>query len=138
MTAKQKIEALTRSWYGYSVFAALVSVLAVRASGPLSLMIGLGLSVALNLVALVISVAIITFFGRKLLHKSNGTRIFLVVVSGLGTVLSVLGVTTSAWQFLHEWSLAAICSIVLGIGCVMLNARSFKVLTETGVRAYFV
>ena len=138
MTPKQRIEALTRSWYGYSFFAAVLSVLSIHASGPLSLMVGLGLSIAINAVMLVLSLALVTFLGRKLANRSSGTRFFLVVVAGLGAVLGALGTLSGAWQFLHEWSIAAALNVVLLAACTMLNARSFRVLTDTAVRAYFV
>jgi uncharacterized membrane protein YgaE (UPF0421/DUF939 family) len=139
MTPRQKIEGLTRSWYGYSVFAALLSVLSIRASGPLSLIIGLGLSIVLNTIGLFISIAVITYLGRKLaVSRSNPVRLFLVIFSGLFTVLGVLGVLGGIWAFLHEWSLASICNVVLVATCTMLNARSFRVLKDTAVRSYFV
>ncbi len=138
MTPKQKIEALTRSWYGYSLFAAVLAVLSIRASGPLSLMVGLGLSIAINGVLLVLSLALVAFLGRKLLHRSNGTRVFLVVVSGLGAVLGALGTLNGAWQFLQQWSIAAALNVLLLAACTMVNARSFRTLTETGTRSYFV
>jgi len=138
MNAKQKIEQLTRSWYGYAVFAAVLSVLSLQATGVLSLMIGLGLSIALNAIGLVIAIAITTFLGRRLLARSNGTRLFLVVFSGLFSVLGALATLTSAWSFLTSWTLASVCSVVLSASSTLLNVRSFRVLRETAVRAYFV
>jgi|HubBroStandDraft_2_1064218.scaffolds.fasta_scaffold1512734_1 hypothetical protein len=138
MTARQKIEQLTRSWYGYSVFAAVLSVLSLRASGVLSLAIGLALSIVLNAIGLVVSLAVVTFLGRSLVNRSRGTRLFLVVFSGLFCVLGVLGTLGAGWDMLHSWSLASLCSLVMMASCTMLNGRSFRVLGETGVRAYFV
>jgi hypothetical protein len=139
MTPRQRIEGLTRSWYGYSVFATVLSVLSIRASGPLSLMIGLGFSIVINAIGLVIAIAVTTWLGRKLsVSRSNPVRIFLVVFSGLFTVLGALGVLGGIWAFLHEWSLASILNIVLMAACTMLNARSFRVLSDTAVRSYFV
>ena len=139
MTPRQRIEGLTRSWYGYSVFAALLSVLSIRASGPLSLIIGLGMSIVINTIGLVISIAVITWLGRKLtVSRSNPVRLFVVLFSGLFTVLGVLGVVSGLWAFLHEWSLASILNVVLMATCTMLNARSFRVLGDTAVRSYFV
>ena len=112
MNARQKIEQLTRSWYGYSVFAAVLSVLGLRASGVLSLAIGLGISIAINAVGLAISIAIVTFFGRKLLHRSSATRTFLVVISALFTVLGVLATLSGGWEFLRSWSLATMMSSI--------------------------
>jgi hypothetical protein len=137
MNAKQKIEQLTRSWYGYSVFAAVLSVLGLRASGALALAIGLGITIALNAIGLIISIAIVTFLGRKLLHRSNATRMFLLVFSGLFAVLGVLATLSAGWDFLRTWSLATIVNVVLMAACTMMNARSFKVLTDTSVRSYF-
>jgi hypothetical protein len=138
MNAKQKIERLTRSWYGYSLFAALLSVLSLRASGVLSLAIGLGISIVLNAIGLLISVAIVTFLGRKLVHRSGATRTFLVVFSALFFVLGALGTLRAGWDFLGSWSLANLCNVVLMASCTLLNGRSFRVLTDTSVKAYFV
>ncbi len=138
MNAKQKLEQLTRSWYGYSVFAALLSILSLRASGVLSLAVGLGLSIAFNVVGLAISIAVVTFLGRKLVHRSSGMRKFLVVFSGLFCVLGALATVSAGWAMLHEWSLASLCSLVMMASCTVLNARSFRVLGETSVKAYFV
>ena len=138
MNAKQKIEQLTRSWYGYSVFAAILSVFSLRASGVLSLAIGLGISIVANVIGLCISVAIITFLGRSLLGRSRGMRMFLVVFSGLFFVLGVLGTLGASWDLLRGPSLAGLCSVVLMAACTMMNGRSFRTLTETSVRAYFV
>jgi len=138
MNAKQKIEQLTRSWYGYSLFAAVVSLLGVRASGVLSLAVGLGISIVLNAIGLVISIAWVTFLGRRLVNRSSGTRMFLVVFSGIFSVLGALGTLSAAWDFLTSWTLASLCTVALGAASTMLNARSFRVLTDTSVRAYFV
>jgi hypothetical protein len=138
MNAKQKIEQLTRSWYGYSLFAAVLSVLSLRTSGVLSLAVGLGISIVLNAIGLVISIAIVTFLGRKLLYRSSATRTFLVVFSALFFVLGALGTLGAGWDVLRSWSLASLCNLVMMASCTMLNGRSFRVLTETRVKAYFV
>jgi hypothetical protein len=138
MTAKQKIEGLTRSWYGYSLFAAILSVLSFSASGLFALAFGLGVSVVLNAVALVLSIAVVAFLGRKLVARSSATRMFLVVVSALVSVLGALATLEGVWTFFGAWSIASACSIVMAACCTMLNVRSFRVLTETSVRAYFV
>jgi hypothetical protein len=138
MNAKQKIEGLTRSWYGYSLVAAVLSVLSLRASGVLSLAIGLGISIVLNAIGLLISVAVVTFLGRKLVHRSSATRTFLVVFSAIFFVLGAIATVTAGWDFLTTWSLATLCNVVLMASCTLLNGRSFRVLTETSVKAYFV
>jgi amino acid transporter len=61
-----------------------------------------------------------------------------VVVSALFSVLGVLATLDGVWTFFGAWSIASACSIVMAGCCAMLNVRSFRVLTETSVRAYFV
>lgn len=138
MNAKQKISQLTNSWYGYALFSAIVSFFTIRASGVVAFMIGLPFAIAFIAVGFVISVAITTFFGRKLLAGSSGTRLFLVVASGLFAVLGALGTLGGAWAFLHVWSLSALLQVVLSASSTMLCARSFAVLGETDVRAHFI
>jgi len=81
---------------------------------------------------------VVTFLGRRLVQRSRGTRLFLVVFSGLFFVLGVLGTASAGWELLRSWSLASVCSLVMMASCTMLNGRSFRVLGETSVRAYFV
>jgi hypothetical protein len=137
MNARQKIERLTNSWYGYALFTAVLSVFSVRASGIFSLAIGLGMTLVMNAIALVISIAFITFFGRGLIGKSAGMRRFLVFMSGLFTLLGVLGTLAAGWDFLRDWSIAGLLSIVASAACTVMNARSYNVLTQTSVKAYF-
>jgi hypothetical protein len=63
---------------------------------------------------------------------------FLVIWSGLFFVLGILGTLSAGWDFLHTWSLAGVCNVVLMAVCTMMNGRSFRVLNETSVKAYFV
>jgi len=138
MTPRQKIEQLTRSWYGYSVFAAVVSLLSVRATGIVSLAVGLGLSIVIDGIGLILSIAFVTFLGRKLVNRSSATRSFLWLFSGIFGVLGALATLSAAWGFLHEWSLASLAGIGLMAVYTGMNLRSFRVLGETAVKAYFV
>ena len=139
MTPRQKLEQLTRSWYGYSVFAALVSVLSLQASGVLSLAIGLGVLIAVNAVGLAVSIAFQTWLGRKLVARSSGTRLFLVVFSGLFAVLGALStLTRPPGRSSTSGRSRPSARVALTAAATMLNARSFRVLGETSVRAYFV
>src|SRR5262245_53291520 len=95
MTAKTKIEGLTHAWYGFAVVSSLVSLFSQ----------GLGIfSIVGHAIGLMISFVLTYFVGRALLNKSSFTRLFLVVVSGVLTVLGVLGIAKGAWVFLHDWS----------------------------------
>jgi hypothetical protein len=138
MSPERKIETLTRAWYGYAFFAAVLSVFSLRANGLLGYMLGLPFAAAINFVVFLISCAITGFFGRRLMAKSNGTRRFLVFVSALFTLLGVLSTLTGSWAFLTQWSLASLVTAILAGTSTVMNARSYNVLTETSVRAYFV
>jgi predicted RND superfamily exporter protein len=134
MNAKQKIERLTSGWYGYAVFATGLSIVGLLGSGMVSMAVGL----VFNAVGLVLSLALTAFLGRKLVRKSSGTRKLLVVLSAVVCVFGVLATVGAAWDMLQERSIASLCTVVIMASCTMLNGRSFRVLRETSVRAYFV
>jgi hypothetical protein len=138
MNAKQKLQGLSHSWYGYMVLTTLVSILGLRASGILTLVVGFAFWAVINAFFLLIGLALVTFVSRKLLSGSAGMRRFLVVLSALGTVLGALSVLSLGLAFLHTWSLALIIQIGVTGSWALLNARSFRTLGETQVKAYFV
>jgi hypothetical protein len=128
MTAKQKIETLTNSWYGYVLFTSAVALVER----------GLGVfSILTTAVAVLFNLFIVWYLGRKLLHKSSLTRVLLVLLSGIMMVLGAIGTAKIGWAFLHEWSLSLLVGIFFGGASVVMNARSFRVLTDSQVKAYF-
>jgi hypothetical protein len=128
MTARQKIEGLTNSWYGYAVFGAAISVWQN----------GLGIFSLMGTAAwFVLNIFVVWFIGRRLLHKGSLTRVILVVLTGLFSVLGSIGVAKMGWTFIHTWSFSlALYAAISALG-VYMNARSFKVLTDSSVKAYF-
>ncbi len=127
MSAKQKIESLTNSWYGYMFFGALLNVW----NG------GFGI---INLTWSALSFAfmclLVFFFGRRLQNRSSMTRFFLVCVSGLFTVLGALGTARMGWAFVQTWQIGTLLYAAgLGLSAYMYG-RSFRVLTDAGVKAY--
>ena len=97
MTAKAKIEGLTSAWYGFALVSTLVSLLSN----------GLGIfSIITHSFSLMIGFVLTYLFGRALLKKSSFTRMFLVIVSAVFTVLWVLASARAAWGFLQSWSLS--------------------------------
>jgi hypothetical protein len=128
MTAKEKIEGLTNGWYGLAVLGAIYS-LVENGIGFFSL-----LSTAASFA---FSVALTWFFGGRLLAKSSFWRALLLIVSAIGTVVGSLSTARLGWQFLHEWSFSLlVTTTMLGAG-VYMNGRSFRVLTDKSVKAYF-
>lgn len=127
-TARQKIEGLTNSWYGYAAFCAFVSFWK-NGIGFFSLLLTLG--------SFVFSVLLTWFIGRRLLAKSSLTRVIIVVLSGLSTVLGTLGVAKMGWTFLHTWSFDLLVHAAFVTLGVTMNARSFNVLMDKSVKAYF-
>jgi hypothetical protein len=128
MTAKEKIEGLTNGWYGIAVLAAIYSIIQ-NGLGFFSLLTT-GLSFGF-------SCLLTWFLGGRLLAKSSFWRAVLVIVSAIGTLVG--GVTTIrlGWAFLHEWSFALLLSALVVSAGVYMNARSFRVLTDKTVKAYF-
>ena len=127
-TAKDKIEGLTNSWYGYAVFGALLS-LWNNGIGFFSLIGTAG--------SFLFSVILTWFIGRRLLAKSSLTRAIMLVVTGLSSLFGTIGVAKMGYVFFQTWSLSVILYAgLLGVS-VYMNARSFKVLTDKSVKAYF-
>ena len=126
-TAKQKIETLTNSWYGFTLFTGAMTLLN-RDFGVWS--------IATTAMGVLFNLFIVWFIGRKLLNKSGFTRVLLIVVSGLASVLGALGTAKLGWAFLNEWSLSLLFAAFFTGASVVMHARSFRVLTDSSVKAY--
>jgi hypothetical protein len=129
MTAKDKIEKLTNSWYGYDLFVSLVYFVFVNGIGIFSAITGaIGLGISL----------FITFWiGRSLMRKSSFTRTVLLILSSLVMILGVLGVGRTVWGFFGEWSLSSLGWAAMGSVGVYMQAKSINTLTDKTVKAYF-
>lgn len=128
MSARQKIEALTNSWYGYYLFGAATGLLHK----------GLGLFSLLGAAISFGAACVLTWFlGRRLLARSSLTRGLLVLVSAVVTFFSTLGAAKAGWSFLHGFSLADLVYVAFAGVTVFQYGRSFKVLTDDGVKGYF-
>jgi hypothetical protein len=129
MTARQKIENLTHAWYGYVTLSAIASLFANGFPGIFSIVwAAMGLS---------LSLFITWFVGRRLLAKSSLTRFLLLIVTGLGTVFQTYGAGKMALAFVRTWEFGLLgAAAFLGVS-VYMHARSFRVLVDSSVRAYF-
>ncbi|MDB5213944.1 MAG: hypothetical protein JWO86_1871 [Myxococcaceae bacterium] len=127
-TARQKIEGLTNSWYGFAVFGALLS-LWHGGIGFFSL-IGTAFSFCFT-------IFLTWFIGRRLLAKSTLTRLVLILFTGVISVMDTVGVAQMGLTFFRTFSFSALAYVgVLGVHLYM-NARSFRVLTDKSVKMYF-
>ncbi len=137
MTAKEKLESLSHSWMGYAVCSTLFSIFGLRASGLVSFAVGFTLWAVINAVILAMTLALMMFFGRKLVAKSSGMRGFLIFMSGLCSILGVLSLFGQGRMLLSYWSVGQLVQIAAtGIG-VWMNVRSFGILNSSKVRQYF-
>ncbi len=128
MTATQKIEGLTNSYYGYAVFGAALS-LWNNGIGFFSL-IGTAFS-------FVFSILLTWFIGRRLLAKSSLTRVVLVILTGIFSVLGSISAAKMGWTFVQTMSLSVLLyTALVGVG-VYMNVKAFRVLTDKSVKAYF-
>ena len=127
-SAKEKIEGLTNSWYGYAVFGALLS-LWNNGIGFFSLIGTAG--------SFLFSIILTWFIGRRLLARSSLTRVLLIALTAISSVLGSVAVAKMGYTFFQTWSLSVILYAGLTAVGVYMNARSFKVLTDKSVKAYF-
>ena len=128
MTATQKIEGLINSWYGYAVFGA-----ALRLWNE-----GIGLwSLFTTACAFTFSILLTWFIGNRLRNRSSVTRAVLLVGSGVLSVLGAVGVAKMGWTFFQTLSLSVLFYAGVTAVSVFMNAKSFKVLTDSSVKAYF-
>jgi hypothetical protein len=128
MSARDRIEGLTNSWYGFGLVAGLVSIFES----------GFGFFSLLRAAAAVLfSLALTWFFGKRLLAKSSVTRLFLVVVSAICVVTLGLGTARLGWAFLQDWSIALLVQTAFAGSGAWMYLRSLRVLTATEVKAYF-
>ncbi|MDB4935258.1 MAG: hypothetical protein JWP87_2230 [Labilithrix sp.] len=128
MTASQKIESLTNSYYGYAVFGAAVSLWNN----------GIGFFSLLGTAAsFLFSVFLTWFIGRRLLAKSSLTRIVLVLLTGIFSVLGTVGVAKMGWTFFQTMSFSLLVYAGFASIGVYMNVKAFRVLTDSSVKAYF-
>lgn len=128
VSAKEKIEGLTNSWYGYAVFGALLS-LWNNGIGFFSLIGTAG--------SFLFSIILTWFIGRRLLARSSLTRVLLVAITALSSLFGSIAVAKMGYTFFQTWSLSVMLYAALTAVGVYMNARSFKVLTDKSVKAYF-
>ena len=128
MSAREKIEGLTNTWYAYGPIAGLMSLMQ-NGIGFFSILIAGG--------STLFSFVLTYFFGKRLLAKSGLTRMFLLVVSAIAMCLGTLGTARLGWAFLHDWSMTLLVQAVFTGSSAYMNIRSFRVLTDSSVKAYF-
>ena len=127
-TATQKIEGLTHSWYGYAVFGALLSLWNN----------GIGFfSLFGTAASFLFSVVLTWFIGRRLINKSSLTRALLIAFTAISSALGAYGTAKMGWTFFQTFSLSALLYTAFLATHVYMHARSFKVLTDKSVKAYF-
>ncbi|WP_394828208.1 hypothetical protein [Pendulispora albinea] len=128
MTARQKIEALTNSWYGFTAFSALFAILEK----------GLGFfTLAWGFICFLASLTFVFFIGRRLLAKGAVTRFILLIWSGCGTLFGTIAAGKLVLSFFGELSFAALLAAGMAVATAYMHVRSFRVLTDSSVRAYF-
>lgn len=128
MTAQKKLEQLTDSWYGFTFFTAIISLLS-NGIGFFTLIFTIG--------STLFSLFITYLIGRSLQKRNGLTRVVLIVLSAIGACLGVLGVLKLGGAFLGDWSFGGLLHIALGVAGVVMNVRSFRVLTDRTVKTYF-
>jgi hypothetical protein len=127
MTARDKIEKLTNSWYGFALLSAAWSLFQ-NGIGVFSLVGGA--------VSLVFSLALTYFIGRRLLARSSLTRTVLMVLSVLSMLLGTFWVYRAGVAFFHTWSFGLLLHIAFALVSLRMNFKSFRVLNDDSVASY--
>jgi len=126
MTAREKIEHLTNSWYGFNIFAGAMSLI----------MGGLGIfSLVWATLATFASLVVTYLLGRKLHNRSSLTRSVLIVLSVIFGLLGVVGLIFGVLRF--ELSLTYLLEGIYVLALVSMYFKSVRVLTDKQVKAYF-
>ncbi len=128
MSGRERIESLTHSWYGFSVFSA-AAVLLERGLGVFSFILG-GIGLAF-------SFFVTWLIGRSLLGRSSLTRLLCLVVSLVAGLFAASNTVRLTGSLLHNFSLTAILEIALSAAYVAINIQSFRTLIDKQVKAYF-
>lgn len=128
MTAKERIEKLTDTWYGYTLFANAVTLVVN----------GIGFfSVAFTAASTLFSLFVTFLVGRWLLGRSSLGRFVILCLSSIGLVTGALATLKFGAAFLSDWSLALLAHTVVIAAGVLVNLRSIRTLTDSSVKAYF-
>lgn len=127
MTAREKIEKLTNSWYGFALLSALWSLFQ-SGVGVFSLVGGA--------LSLLFSFALTYFLGKRLLARSSLTRAFLLFVSVASMLFGAFWVYRTGAAFFQTWSLGLLLHIAFALVSLRMNFRSFRVLTDDAVASY--
>jgi len=127
MTARAKIEWLTHSWYGFAIFAGLLS-LWNNGLGLLSLFWAASTTA--------ISLFVTFLIGKSLLAKSSMVRKLMIVITALLFVLCSLAVGKQVLSFFSGPFNALLWGVFYGAAAV-LHLRSLRTLKDKSVKAYF-
>jgi hypothetical protein len=128
MTGRAKIEGLTNTWYGFAVFSAAYALV----TG------GIGIwNIGKTGIGLLVSWFFTFLIGRALLRKSSLVRTILLVVSGISVLLGTYSAGSSALSFMAHWELGLLFTAVYSAVGAWMNAKSFRTLTDSSVKAYF-
>jgi hypothetical protein len=127
MTAQKKIEQLTDSWYGFTIFAALLSIVAS----------GLGFfTLLITAFSTAFSLFLTFVIGRKLKNRSSLTRTVVIVVATISMVLGGLAIVRNGLDFLGDFSLAGLATLTMMIASFYMNGKSIAVLCDSSVKSY--
>jgi hypothetical protein len=151
MTARQRIEQLTHTWYGFTVFAAVASVVTVAlwpfspglifSPAKLALAfvgsaVAIVFAIGLNIVGLVIGLFVVSLLGRALLNRSAVTRLLLVVLVPVLGALTAYAALQQLWSGITGLALSSLLSAAVSFIMVSLYVRSWRVLTSAAVKDY--
>jgi len=124
MSGKERIESLTASWYGFSVFTAFLGWL----DGGSLLWSGLGLCFSFFITFLI---------GNRLLAKSGFVRLVMLAASLLASAFAASATVKLTGNLLSSFHFGTLLELGVSVTWLGMNIQSFRVLTDKSVKAYF-
>src|SRR5258708_4217690 len=127
MSARERIESLTNSWYGYTLFTGLLTALSRGFS-----LFWLFYSAA----GVLFSLFITHLLGKWLLARSQLTRTVLLGGSLLFSVVGLVGTVKLTSQLLGSFSLGTLFEVGIAVVWLGMNVPSFRTLPSSDLKSY--
>ncbi len=86
--------------------------------------------------SLFVSFLVIFFLGRRLIKKSNLTRMVLLLVSGLLSILGGVAAVKTSMTFVQTWQFSLLFTVGYSAISTWMYGRSFRVLMDGSVKQY--
>ena len=128
MTAREKIENLTRLWVLYCLGGSALTFF----TGGFGL-----INLVVTLIGAAVGVGVTVLIGRALVGRNGFVRMVVSALAAISAVAGVFGIAKLGLAFFATWSLGLLVPIVVTGAATAMNVHSLRVLFSSSVRRYF-